>query len=91
MTNIMSSVGFLAKLKFSSEFFGKWGIRVECTGKAILVGCPFIHNSENAYRTNGSIMQLLNECTNNIPKAEVIEIRLGRFYPAITCNNLYTC
>jgi len=31
MTYIMSSVGFLAKLKFSSEFCGKWGIRVECT------------------------------------------------------------
>jgi len=31
MTKIMSSVGFLAKLKFSSEFCGKWGIRVECT------------------------------------------------------------
>jgi len=27
----MSSVGFLAKLKFSSEFCGKWGIRVKCT------------------------------------------------------------
>jgi len=31
MTKIMSSAGFLAKLKFSSEFCGKWGIRLECT------------------------------------------------------------
>jgi len=31
MIKIMSSVGFLAKLKFSSEFCRKWGIRVECT------------------------------------------------------------
>ena len=31
MTKIMSSVGFLAKFKYSSEFCGKWGIRVECT------------------------------------------------------------
>ena len=31
MTYIMSPVGFLAKLKFSSEFCGNLGIRVGCT------------------------------------------------------------
>ena len=31
ITNIIFSEGFLAKLEFSSEFCGKWGIRLECT------------------------------------------------------------
>jgi len=66
MTQIMSSEGFLAKLEFSSEIFGKWGIRVECTVTSLMSENILYLSGENSDNSWKIFIIIINDyyCDN---------------------------